>query len=99
MRLTETLLAVAVVLLASSDNFAVTASKATTTQDGLYADLYHVEDGAVTDKMHVPLGKVEQYKESDFKQLKGKLGADDEEMPIQKSYELPISFSRSWSVL
>ncbi|KAE9046518.1 hypothetical protein PR003_g1773 [Phytophthora rubi] len=79
MRLTATLLAAAVVLLASNDNLAVTASKATTRQDGLYAELYRVEDGVVTDKMRVPLGEVEQYKESDFKQLKKKLGANEEE--------------------
>ncbi|KAE9339411.1 hypothetical protein PF008_g11586 [Phytophthora fragariae] len=67
MRLTATLLAAAIVLLASNDTLSVTASKATTKQDGLYAELYRVEDGVVADKMRVPLGEVEQYKESDFK--------------------------------
>ncbi|KAE8992826.1 hypothetical protein PR001_g20840 [Phytophthora rubi] len=79
MRLTATLLAAAIVLLASNDTLSVTASKATTKQDGLYAELYRVEDGVVADKMRVPLGEVEQYKESDFKQLEKKLGANEEE--------------------
>ncbi|KAE8998013.1 hypothetical protein PR003_g21230 [Phytophthora rubi] len=39
MRLTATLLAAAIVLLASNDTLSVTASKATTKQDGLYAEL------------------------------------------------------------
>ncbi|EGZ20364.1 hypothetical protein PHYSODRAFT_420517, partial [Phytophthora sojae] len=79
MRLTGTLLAAAVVLLASTDNLTATASKATVKKDGVYADLYRVEDGVVTGKMRIPLGEIEQYEDTDFKQLTKKLGANDEE--------------------
>ncbi|KAG6576278.1 uncharacterized protein IUM83_17755 [Phytophthora cinnamomi] len=89
MRLMGTLLAAAVVLIASSDNLAVTASKTTTKKDGLYADLYRVQDGAVTDKMRVPLGDVDQYQKSDFKQLKKKLGTSEEE---RAAVRLPVGF-------
>ncbi|KAL3661018.1 hypothetical protein V7S43_014034 [Phytophthora oleae] len=79
MRVTETLLAIAVILVASSDDL-VTASKAATstnTQDGLYAEIFNVEDGVVTKKMRVPLGDVEQYTNSDFEQLKSTLSSEE----------------------
>ncbi|KAJ8524292.1 hypothetical protein ON010_g16826 [Phytophthora cinnamomi] len=99
MRLMGTLLAAAVVLIASSDNLAVTASKTTTKKDGLYADLYRVQDGAVTDKMRVPLGDVDQYQKSDFKQLKKKLGTSEEEraahgLPLKAAIEVLDEYVR-----
>ncbi|KAG1699172.1 hypothetical protein DVH05_014089 [Phytophthora capsici] len=80
MRVTQTLLAIAVVLFASSDNL-TTASKATTSskvqKDGLYAEIYNIEDGVVTKKMRVPLGDVEQYSDTDFEQLKSTLTTEE----------------------
>eukprot|EP00644_Phytophthora_capsici_P019714 jgi/Phyca11/133792/e_gw1.752.2.1 len=80
MRVTQTLFAIAVVLFATTDNL-TTASKATTSskaqKDGLYAEIYNVEDGVVTKRMRVPLGDVEQYSETDFKQLKSTLTTEE----------------------
>ncbi|POM58140.1 Hypothetical protein PHPALM_37260 [Phytophthora palmivora] len=88
MRLTATLLAIAVVLLTSSDKFAA-ASKATTTKNGFYAEFYNVENGVVTDKMRVPLGDGNQYKQSDFKELKKSLTNQEERAAVH----LPRGFN------
>ncbi|ETL95264.1 hypothetical protein L917_06909 [Phytophthora nicotianae] len=75
MRLVEILLAIAIVLAASTD--AVSATPKRTTHNGFYADLYNVEDGAVTNKLRVPLGDANQYKKSDFKALKKTLNQEE----------------------
>ncbi|ETI51242.1 hypothetical protein F442_05487 [Phytophthora nicotianae P10297] len=94
MHLTKTLLAIAIVLVASSDKLA-TASKKTTAQNGLYADIYNVEDGIATTKMRVPLGDVNQYKKSDFKNLKKTLTNQEERAAVH----LPKGFNSLFSGL
>lgn len=81
-------MAAAVVLFVSSDNLA-TATKASTAKNGLYAELYSVEDGVVTDKMRVPLGDVDQYKPSDFKKMEKTLKTNQEE---RAAVRLPRGF-------
>ncbi|GMF29629.1 unnamed protein product [Phytophthora lilii] len=88
MRLIGTLLATAVILLASSEN--LVAAK-TTQAPGLYAELYSVKDGVVTDKMRVPLGDADQYKNSEVKQLKN-VGVNDQEERAAAS--LPALFTK-----
>ncbi|KAG2774775.1 hypothetical protein PC129_g24328 [Phytophthora cactorum] len=95
MRFTETLLAIVIVLVASSDNIAA-ASKKITAQNGLYAELYNVEDGVVTNKMRVPLGDVNQYKKSDFKTVKKTLETNQEE---RAAVRLPSGFNSLFSGL
>eukprot|EP00644_Phytophthora_capsici_P017921 jgi/Phyca11/126240/e_gw1.62.246.1 len=77
MHLTKTLLAITAIFLASSDNLTAATKATPATQDGLYAEIYNVEDGVVTKKMRVPLGDVEEYTESDFEQLKNTLSAEE----------------------
>ncbi|KAG7392995.1 hypothetical protein PHYPSEUDO_013483 [Phytophthora pseudosyringae] len=96
MRLTESLLAIAVVLVASTDNLAAASTATTTAQDGLYAELYNVEAGVVTKKMRVPLGDIEQYTDSDFKQLKQTLTKTQEE---RAAVRLPRGFNTFFSGL
>ncbi|OWZ18211.1 hypothetical protein PHMEG_0007740 [Phytophthora megakarya] len=80
MRLTVTLLGIFVVFFASYDNLAVASIK--NTKNGFYADLYNIEDGVVTDKMLVPLGKVVDYKPSDIKKLKSSLTSQEERAAV-----------------
>ncbi|EEY64658.1 uncharacterized protein PITG_16084 [Phytophthora infestans T30-4] len=89
MRLTETLLAIAIVLVASS-NVVAAASKKTPAKNGLYAELYNVEDGVITNKMRVPLGNAKQYQQSDFKSLKTTLETNKEE---RAAVHLPRGFN------
>ncbi|EEY62170.1 uncharacterized protein PITG_14065 [Phytophthora infestans T30-4] len=69
MRITDPLLVIAIALIASCDR-TTAVSKAATTQNGFYAELYNVEDGVVTNKMRVPLGDVKDYKKTDLKAFK-----------------------------
>ncbi|GMF38050.1 unnamed protein product [Phytophthora lilii] len=75
MRFSNTLLATAVILLASSDSL---IDAKTTQASGLYADLYCVKDGIVLDKMRAPLGDAEQYETFNGNKLDS-VGTNDQE--------------------
>ncbi|POM58155.1 Hypothetical protein PHPALM_37241 [Phytophthora palmivora] len=77
MRLIETIAAMAAILLVSCDN--VTADTKSKAGAKLYAEIYRVENGSVTEKVRVPLGDVDQYKQSDLKTLKKSIRASEEE--------------------
>ncbi|OWZ04581.1 hypothetical protein PHMEG_00023492, partial [Phytophthora megakarya] len=61
------LLATTIVLFARNDNPTLASTKTTTIY--FYADFYNVEDGFVTNRMHVLLGSVDDYKPSDIRHL------------------------------
>ncbi|OWZ01905.1 hypothetical protein PHMEG_00026633 [Phytophthora megakarya] len=79
MRLIVTLVTMTAMLLAGCDN--VVAHKSNTSPK-LYAEVYRVENGDVTGKVKVPLGNVDQYKESDLKKVEKSLKAQNEERDL-----------------